>query len=128
MCIRDRFNLINPPNNVTISWTATPSNAFSQSSGTGSIATLSVLSSASGNGSITFSVPHPSKGSISFTSNFSFSNLTGLINISIHDEYNNNIPEMGNTYLLCPNTIYHFLASPIPVSYTHLTLPTLYSV
>ena len=67
-----QFNLINPPNNVTISWTATPSNAFSQSSGTGSIATLSVLSSASGNGSITFSVPHPSKGSISFTSNFSF--------------------------------------------------------
>ncbi|MCH7403084.1 hypothetical protein ACFOUP_04080 [Belliella kenyensis] len=55
LCSTNSYTVLNSPLDATITWTATPSNLFSTSTGTGKIANLSpATASSSGTGTLTF--------------------------------------------------------------------------
>ncbi|MCH7415329.1 T9SS type A sorting domain-containing protein [Belliella sp. R4-6] len=55
LCSANSYTVLNSPLDATITWTATPSNLFSNSTGTGKIANLSpATASSSGTGTLTF--------------------------------------------------------------------------
>jgi hypothetical protein len=83
-----QYTLSNPPSGVTVTWTATPSSYYSPSSGTGSVANVNANASNNGYGTIIFTVPHPSKGTITFQKTVWFG-LANPNSLDILNPYNN---------------------------------------
>jgi hypothetical protein len=107
-----QFSLINPPSGVSVTWTASPESFFNQSSGSGTTANLTVNSSAHGSGLITFTVPHPTKGTISFSLPIYFSDMSGAVDIHMTGENYEFVEIINGMYSLCPNTTYRLQAIP----------------
>jgi hypothetical protein len=102
------FILNNIPSELenSVSWSITPSNSCSPSSGSGFTAKITPASYIGKNCKITFSFTY--NGTTTFEKNFVINGpREDLVSISVLDSYGGTPPNYGGTHYLCPNTTYN---------------------
>ncbi|MEZ5070006.1 MAG: T9SS type A sorting domain-containing protein [Bacteroidales bacterium] len=111
LCSTSQTYYISPPNGYSSSWTFSQPALVTNSSGTGSSATMSGNCFSIGEGNLTFTMTQDNCPT--FTTSRSIKiNGPAFTDISLDVRYTDgsSVPKSGSVFLLCPNTHYHITA------------------